>query len=82
MARTGGSDCIAQDIPLQHHEAQFVVLLQELALSLQVMLAEAGLVCLGLTEGINKAEIKKRETQNIHLSTMGHYNKLTSYMRT
>lgn len=46
-------------------------LLQDLELSLQVFLVEAGMVNMGLAEGISKAVIKKRETKNVHQSTMG-----------
>ncbi|KAH1128839.1 hypothetical protein J1N35_000217 [Gossypium stocksii] len=45
--------------------------LQELALSLQVLLTKDGIASEGLTEGISRAEIKKREIENIHQSTLG-----------
>lgn len=35
-----------------------------------MILTEAGVVSVGLAEGINEAEIKKRESQNVHQSTV------------
>ncbi|KAH1048088.1 hypothetical protein J1N35_038872 [Gossypium stocksii] len=45
--------------------------LKELILSLQVALAEAGMVSVGLAEGIGEEEVKKIETKNAYQSTMG-----------